>query len=360
MRWQLAMQQTGRIILAFGAAIILAALAMLATRPRSRTGPAPPLVLDPPGGPASAHEWVRRGDVALRGRRLGRAELAFREALRLDPRLAPARLGLAWIHTLRMRQAEALSEYSALAELRPLDFDQVLVWTQVRCEIWDLDKVTEPLRECLLNDPEDRWVRLALAEGLREIGKREEAEDVLGPLNDAVPEVRVIRARLAIDRNDLEAADTILIQAPTGPLELAELRGKIALARRDAPVAIARFCQALASAPDHRRSLLGLAQALRMAGQAEAIPPILTTLRKLDRLHDLVRKAAESTHEDRLDGPLLRDLGTACEALGYHAEARAWLQLAIAANPLDSHAQAALFRLGKSASVHVLSPVATP
>jgi len=42
---------------------------------------------------------------------------------------------------------------------------------------------------------------------------------------------------------------------------------------------------------------------------------------------------------------LARQFGTVCAALHRDGEARAWLELAIAKNPLDSEAQQVLFRL---------------
>lgn len=111
--------------------------------------------------PATALECIEHGTVALREHRLHIAEQAFRRATMLDPKLAPAWMGLIWVHTAQMRRAEVLDEFPVLAELQFLDFDHVLVWTQVRCGIWDTDKVTEPLKACVANDPGDRGVRLA-------------------------------------------------------------------------------------------------------------------------------------------------------------------------------------------------------
>jgi tetratricopeptide (TPR) repeat protein len=303
-------------------------------------------------GPATALEFIEHGRVALREHRLQIAEKAFRRATVLDPKLAPAWMGLIWVHTAQMRRAEVLDEFPVLAELQFLDFDHVLVWTQVRCGIWDTDKVTEPLKACVANDPTDRGVRLALAEGLRQAGKTDESEALLEPLDDSDPGALVIRARLAIDRNDLGAVDSILGRGPADDAELAELRGQVALARHDAATAVSCFGRALAARPDLRRSALGLAQSLVLLGRTESRPAHLANLEKLDRLHNLILQAAQSTHQSRTNAPLLRDLGAACEALGYQAEARAWYRLAISRDPLDAEAQAALFHLGR--------PVPTP
>src|SRR4051812_36807585 len=114
-------RRAGRIALTSLAALSVAFVARFATRPGDPTAPTTSPALAHTEEPGSAREWARVGDLALRGRRLGRAESAFLQALRLDPGQAPAHLGLAWIHTLRMRRSEAISEYSAADELRPLD-----------------------------------------------------------------------------------------------------------------------------------------------------------------------------------------------------------------------------------------------
>jgi tetratricopeptide (TPR) repeat protein len=288
---------------------------------------------------------LRRGDLALRGRRISEAEGAFRDALRLAPGLAPARQRLIWVLALGLRRDEVLAEFETLSASLPLDFDQVLLWTQVRCGIWDPDKVADRLEECLDAEPGNRRIRLALAEGLSRLGKHDRAREVLTPLGDADPEAALILARAAIERDDPDAAGAILARAAGGSSERAELEGRIALATHDPARAESFFRRALASRPDSRRSLLGLAQALQLRGRGEDRPAILDAVRKLDVLNNLVRKAAESPRRSREDGPLLRDLGSACEALGCTSEARAWFNLAITLDPLDSVAQAAQFRL---------------
>ncbi len=66
----------------------------------------------------------------------------------------------------------------------------------------------------------------------------------------------------------------------------------------------------------------------------------------LDRLNTLVLQAAKPAAAQ--NAVLMRDLGAACAALHRDDEARAWLELAIARDPLDSSAQQALFRLAPS------------
>ena len=73
---------------------------------------------------------------------------------------------------------------------------------------------------------------------------------------------------------------------------------------------------------------------------------MLARIRLLDVLIDRICSAAEMTHRE--DASVLRDLGAACEALGFSAEARAWYDLALARDPLDPETQGALHRLRTS------------
>jgi tetratricopeptide (TPR) repeat protein len=298
-----------------------------------------------PRKPASALDWAQRGDDELGRHRLREAKEAFERARQLDPALAQARLGLIWIHALRMERAAALDEFTALAAIRPVDFDQVLLWTELRCSNWDPERVTPQLEQLLAADPGDRGIRLVLAEGLRRLGRPAEASRVLAVLAELDPEAQAIRARLAIDRGDRAAAEAIVARVPAESVELAALRGELALARRDGPGAAAQFRRALAEQSDRRVCLNGLAQALRIAGQYQAAEPLLKSVQRHDKLNDLVRRAAEISVTGRHDPELFRALGAACEALQLVPEARAWYHLAIAGDPTNAEAQMGLYRL---------------
>jgi tetratricopeptide (TPR) repeat protein len=310
-----------------------------------RGGPGRPATRPPaaPGPAASASDWLRWGDFQLGRRQLRAAEEAFGRATRLDPTLAQARLRLAWVHSAQMRRREVLADFAALAELGPLTFDQVLIWTQVRCSIWDPDKTTPQLNRLLEADPGDRWVRLALAEGLRRQGRPTEALEVLKVVGESDADARVIRARLAIDRGDLAAAEAVLANGPADHAEAAELRGRIALARRDATAAAEEFRRGLTAQPDHHGCTAGLAQALRLSGRDEEAGPLVETVHRQSALIDLLGSA--SGHKGPPELKLLRALGAACEALQLVPEARAWYGLALAREPLNPEVQVALYRL---------------
>jgi len=323
--------------------LALIVLLLVLARFRSDTSRSAVWMAGEPGPSSSALDWVRWGNDELRRYRLGSAAAAFARAKQLDPSLTQARLGLIWAHALRMERDAALAEFAAMAELRPLDFDQVLLWTQIRCSTWDPEKVIPQLRALLEADPGDRGVRLTLGEGLRRLGRQADALEALAVLGESDLEAQAIRVRLAIDRGEPAAAQAILASSPVDHPELAELRGELALIRRDGPTAVVEFRRALAAQPDDRRCLNGLAQALRVSGQDQAAQPLFTAVQRHDALIDLVRRAAEMTHRDDLE--LLCALGAACEALQLVPEARAWYDLALARDPLNSKTQIALYRL---------------
>jgi predicted Zn-dependent protease len=334
------------------AMLLLALPVLVLTLARSRGGAgrpadaprAPPV----PGPSAPALDWVRWGNGELVRYRLGPAGMAFERARELDPGLASARQGLIWIHTLRMERAQALAEFAALAGLRPLDFDLVLLWTQIRCSTWDPEKVIPQLRQVIAADPDEQGVRLTLAEGLRRLGSSAEAIEALAPLGESHPEATAIRVRLAIDQGDLAGAEAILSRGPADHPALAELRGEMALARGHASAAVPQFRRALAARPDDRSCLSGLAQALRLSGQVPAAEPLLQVVHRHDTLIDLTLRARDMTRRD--DPTLLRALGAACEALELIPEARAWYDLALVRDPLDSQTQMALYRLRNARS----------
>ena len=137
-----------------------------------------------------------------------------------------------------------MAEFAALAGLRPLNFDLVLLWTQIRCSTWDPEKVIPQLREVIAADPDERRVRLSLAEGLRRLGSFAEAIEALAPLGEWHPEAAAIRARLALDQGDLAGAEAILSRGPADHAELAELRGEMALSRGNASAAVPQFRRA--------------------------------------------------------------------------------------------------------------------
>ncbi len=202
-----------------------------------------------------------------------------------------------------------------------------------------------PLEEFVAADPEDRWSRLALAENYRRMGQSEAAIAALTGLPRSQPEVIDLLARIELDRQEVDEARRLIAAGPVDDPLLARLRGRLALARGDAKAALDQFRIALADDPLARETLFGLTAALQLAGDPGAARPYGQTATHLDRLNSLVQRAL--IRGGSTDRGLVRELGEVCAALKLNDLARAWYKLAIAADPLDSQSQQALYRLSQ-------------
>ena len=295
----------------------------------------------------AAQARLLAGQYELRRKRLRAAERYLKEAVRLDPKLVQAHRELIYLYGMLLRRPELNAEFRALGEITPLTFDNCFHWCLTRNSVWEPKEITEELRAYLAADTDDRWARLALAENLRQVNERKEAEQLLEPLPKSDPDAIVIRARIALDRNDDQALEAALAEGPDNHAELARLRGRLALARRDGAGALEHFRAAYKADPDHRDAIAGLGQALAMTGDPAAAAPFQALARDHDQLGTLMQRAANVA--SKKDPELWRALGAACEKIHRLPEARAWYNLVIEANPLDADAQKALFRLAAQA-----------
>jgi tetratricopeptide (TPR) repeat protein len=286
------------------------------------------------------------GQIDLRRNRLRFAEAAFHEAVRLDPKLVQAHRELIYIYGMHLRRAELNAEFNTLASLTTLKFEEAFHWCLLRNDSWEPAEAAPMLASYVAADPGDRWSRLALSYNDRRMGLLDEAESALEGLAPDDPEVIEARARIAFDRNDEPLAERLLASGPADHPVLARLRGRLALSpgRKDARAALHHFRIAYAADPENRETLAGLISALVSTGDDQAAAPLREVARKLALLSSLVQRAGAKGTKD--DPRLPRQLGDACAGLNRVAEARAWYQVAIARDPLDSQAQQALFQLG--------------
>lgn len=292
---------------------------------------------------AAAIARLRAGQLELRRARTVPAEAYFLKALAIEPRLVQARRELIYIYGMQLRRRELAEQFRALSYLVQLTYEDVFLWCLTRGTVWEPEESAKQLAAFVAADPGDRGSRLGLAEDLRRLGKLGEALATLAPLPESDPEARATRARIALDRNDDAGLAALLAEGPTAHAELARLRGRLAQARREPAAALAHYRAANAADPEDRDALFGLGQALRASGDIKGAEAPLEAAKRLDELAGLVERAG--TKAGRNDPTLLRRLGEACEAVGRRDEARAWFGLAIARDPLDSAAQAAMFRL---------------
>jgi predicted Zn-dependent protease len=285
------------------------------------------------------------GQIEMKRGRLRPAEAAFLAAAALEPNSVKPHRELVYLYNLQHRQADLDAQLHALSELGTLEYGYLVHWTKTRNVVWNPARDCEDLARFLEADPGDRRSRLALAEGLRQMNRLDEAAGVLAPLPDSDSEARVLRAMLALDRGDLEALDRLLAASPDDDPNLARVRGQLALKRGDASAAVRYFRLAHAADPSDRVALFGLGSALARSADPAAAEPYLAAARRHDAVTPLITRA--STDLGAKDPELPARLGAACEAAGRLYEARAWYKMAIARDPLDRGSQQAVFRLGR-------------
>ena len=192
-------------------------------------------------------------------------------------------------------------------------------------------------------------------EGLRRLGRADEAEGILEGIPESDPDALAIRGCLAMDR------ETRIGRAGSWPMigaaRVLQLRGQLALMHEDGPAAVrSGSASAYASKHDDRATLMGLATAPRLVGKGADSEPLMVMVRRFDELTRLVGRITAANAAT--DGDLHRRLGSICEAIGRPAEALAWYRLAIGCSPLDAESQKAIFasRRGRGREARV-SPI---
>jgi tetratricopeptide (TPR) repeat protein len=297
----------------------------------------------PDNHPIAPRARLLAGQVERQRDRIALAEESFRAAVRLDPNLVQAHRELIYIYGMQLRRREIDREFQALQALTGLSYDEVYNWSALLNNLWEPSDVVEDLVRFVAADAGDRWTRLALAGILRRMGLHGQAESVLGPLPPDDRDANVIRIQIAIDLQQTAIANRLLEKGASDDPRLARFRGCEALARRDARAAEAYFATAFAADPNDHETIFGLQTALELAGKQEQATAIRESARNLDRLNTMLQRARAG--EVQGNPSMLRELGKACASLHRNGEARAWLELAIAGNPLDREAQQALFRV---------------
>ncbi|GAC1473712.1 MAG: hypothetical protein NVSMB9_22820 [Isosphaeraceae bacterium] len=286
---------------------------------------------------------LRRGQIERALGHASAAEEAFRRSVTLDPAMIQPHRELAYLYALQLRYEACDAEFRALARLMSLDHVLAFAWCQNLCRIWDPYEARKALTRLVEGDPNDRWSRMALATSYRLTNQFDAAEKMLLPLPDSDPDALTIRIQLALDRGRIEAAEQLARHGPDSHAGLSSMRGKLALHGDDPARAAAHFRAVLESDRDDRDALQGLGQALRKLADPKASEYLDLAAR-----HDLLKRAIlDSVTTIRTNPRLFYQLGVMCESVNWPDPARAWYQLAIGRDALDTQAQQALVRLNQ-------------
>jgi tetratricopeptide (TPR) repeat protein len=290
---------------------------------------------------AQAHHMA--GRIERKHHRVRLAELQYRTALELNPRLIAAHRELIYIYGMQLRRHELDQEFKALQLLTQLTHHDLFTWGLTHFTVWGPSSAGE-LESFIEADPLDRHSRLALATMLVDQPSMESrVEQILEPLPAADPEAAALRIEMKLNHGHVDEALALLDDTSGSNPQLARLRGRAALSRGDLPAALRFFEDALSAEPFDRVSLSELGKALLLKGDQAAAKEYIDRLKRLDDVYKLVNRVSKPDQENQ--APDLMELGKACAAAGLYDEARGWYTLAIRRDPLDAEAQRALSRL---------------
>jgi tetratricopeptide (TPR) repeat protein len=301
------------------------------------------LISIPESDPRAARARLLAGKIEKSRDRARAMEPLFLEGIRLDRSLGLARRELIFLYATQARRAELNAQYRALAELEPLDYDEVFFWTNSFENLWINNTIQSHLERYVAADPEDRISRLALAGVLVRYNQLEEAEALLRAVADSDPDVMELRVKIALARMRLDEVQLLLARGPREHVGLALLRAQSAVRRNDPSTAAGEFRIVLRNDPDNREALQGLALALRQLGDHAGAAAPQKQADQWRHLTSLLQKS--KTFDLRTDKVLLAQIGAACENLGQLPEARAWYRLALTQDPLDTEIQKSLYRV---------------
>ncbi|MGC8642311.1 MAG: tetratricopeptide repeat protein [Isosphaeraceae bacterium] len=293
--------------------------------------------------PLAAHARTMAGQIEKGRHRARAAEELFLDALAVDPGLALARRELIWIYAMQGRRAELRAQYLALAQTKPPQFQDVFFWTLSLEDIWINETIREDLKRFLAADPDDRQSRLSLAAVLLGDSNLDESERILAPLSEANVDARIVWARLALGRMQLDRLRALVSEGPAEHAGLALLRGQLAIRTGDPAGAARQFQIALQTDATCHEAISGLALVYRQMGRTEEASQYRRRADQWRTLSDLLFKA--SNPDANTDLSLQKQLGETCEALHRPAEARAWFELALRLDPTDTSIQRSLYRL---------------
>lgn len=292
----------------------------------------------------AAQARLKAGQIERARHHARAAEAAFLRALAIGPGLVQAHRELAYIYALQRRKADCDAQFGSLARLISLDYKMAFAWGQNDYDIFDPNEAIRALVPIVEADPDDRLSRLALANDYRVTLQYDLAEATLRPLPETDPDARAIRAQVALDRGEPEAAGALLREGPADHVRLNCLRGRLALQAGDAARAAEVFRAALERDPRDRDAIQGLGTAMQRLKD-----PRSRELLQTAGLHDqLKRIIIECGNSRRIDLKVFPKIGGICESLGRPDQARVWYQVALSWDPLDTQAHQGLTRLDRA------------
>ncbi|MBI1322419.1 tetratricopeptide repeat protein [bacterium] len=311
----------------------------------------------PESSPQAGRARYLEGLVHRNAYRLDSAEQAFREALRIDPRMLEAHralVGLLGVERRRADQLQALQAWvkSGFGTIEPL---RLLGQSVVVIPPGTLDKSTDEgavLEKALKVQPESRHIRPAYARFLRNRGESDLAIEKLTEWLSRNPDDVAARIELFatyVESGEIEKADKLVQEFGTAGADSPEYWMTLGdhqrnIGRREDSAK--SYKKALALDPYHPETNYRLAESLRASGKTEEAAGILKT-------HETIRNLAETVAAVDSSRPTVMAILAAAKAsasLGRSFEARAWATEALRIDRNNAEARAVVSRLAEKSN----------
>lgn len=296
------------------------------------------------------------GELAIRDHRAADAERAFREAAAADPNAAEPRRRLVYLLSLQQRKGEVrdlLWELFAISHDPRLLIDLVL-------ELWAVENDSRAMGAELLaflrETPDDPYLRRARGLDLLLRGHADEARPDLEAAADALTDDPVGRFALAecrIALGDPPDDESILGPRPSRMADAARwsiFRGRLQALLGRPLDALTSFREAVAANPLDAEALHRLGQALLQQGEESEGRQVLERAEEVRQLQAEVQKLHADLRRRgfHADPELFEHCARSCLTIGLHDEARAWIDMALKADPSRSSARTLLAEIAKS------------
>jgi tetratricopeptide (TPR) repeat protein len=288
------------------AALLLLTLAACA-RPVPRAPQPPPAEAFPQPRPASFGEAtprevrdLDRAWEALQAGQVLRAEKDYRRLARRNPRLVPARTGLAYVHLQAGRLEEASTAFAAVLAERPDDVSALTGAAVTAVRSGDLDAAIPLLQRAAQASPSDASLRrrlsevrvqlterhVAAARAALEQGDTEKAVAVYREALEAAPEVAGLRLELAellVRNGDTAAAVQTLEADPSGDRQVLLRLGELLMGLQEHARALEAYRRLLERDPRDEEALRA-ARAAREQIELSQMPPEYRRIRTADTI----------------------------------------------------------------------------
>ena len=291
--------------------------------------------------------------------RYDRAEAAWKEAMRVEPRVPEAGWALLGLYYVQGRRADVHRLGMSLFASEPDRRDRVqLLLELVRQDVQELapESIVTTFESVVLAHTDDLYSSITLGVALIRNSRFEEGLSLLRGLVERFPtnadawDALLLGLYEASHFNELATALARLPTMLAADPRFDRYRGTVAQDRRDWPTAATAYLRAWEADPSDTQVLNRLGQTLRAAGRLQQAEQFDLKIRVARLARSQVRALYDEANSDKSLGitphpDLYHRLADVRERMGRDDEALAWHRLVLSDNPEDLVSQEACARL---------------